>query len=144
MQSKGIYMDYVLRHIPVTSYIQFAYRRMCHVPTYKHMCLYSSPFVKFTETKKRNNSHIGACAYKRGNLPSLFNINLSNNYVTRQSKNFKEIYCRTKIKSMCISVTGPKIWNKLNDEIKNCLNLSKFRSLCKRSFINNYVNDVDV
>ncbi len=60
-------MEYVLRHIPVKSYIQFAYRRMRHVPTYKHMCLYSSPFVKFTESKKRNNSHIGACAYKRGN-----------------------------------------------------------------------------
>ena len=41
---------------------------MRHVPAYKRMRLYPSPFVKLTKAKKRLNSHIGACAYKRGNM----------------------------------------------------------------------------
>ncbi len=44
---------------------------MCHVITYKHIYLYLSPFVKFTESEKRNNLHLGACAYKRGNTVML-------------------------------------------------------------------------
>ena len=41
-------------------------------------------------------------------------VNICHDYYTRQENNFKNKYCRTTLKYMCISVNGPKMWNSLN------------------------------
>ena len=46
-------------------------------------------------------------------LMSFVNLNSNNIHSTRQEGNFKEMHCRTKIKYMCISVNGPKVWTQV-------------------------------
>ena len=38
---------------------------------------------------------------------------------TRQAGLFKNMYCRTTLKSMCLSIRGPVMWNKLYSDLKN-------------------------
>ena len=71
-------------------------------------------------------------------LMSFFSMNTDNVHTTRQKGNFKELYCRTKIKSMCVSVKGPKIWNKMDSNLKDCYNLRKFKKSCKTSMLESY------
>ena len=71
-------------------------------------------------------------------LMSFFNMNSNNIHSTRQEGNFKEIHCRTKIKSMCISVNGPKVWNNLDSSFKKCKNLKHFKKLCKSYMLDKY------
>ena len=48
---------------------------------------------------------------------------------TRQAGNFK---------SMCLSVKGPSMWNKLPDDVKNCANVFVFKKKYKKMLIDRY------
>ena len=57
---------------------------------------------------------------------------------TRQAGNFKNRYCRTTLKSMCLSVKGPSMWNKLPDDVKNCANVFVFKKKYQKMLIDRY------
>ena len=72
---------------------------------------------------------------------TIFNMNSNNIHSTRQEGNFKEIHCRTKIKYMCISVNGPKVWNNLDSSLKK---FKTFQEICLTSMSRSikYVCDI--
>ena len=43
---------------------------------------------------------------------------------TRQAGHFKNMYCRTTLKSMCLSMRGPVMWNTLHNDLKNSTNVN--------------------
>ena len=45
---------------------------------------------------------------------------MSRDHDTRQAGHFKNMYYRTTLKSMCLSIIGPVMWNKLHTDLKNC------------------------
>ena len=49
----------------------------------------------------------------------MFIVNKNVYYETRSKFNFKLRYVRTKLKSMCVSVQGVKLWNALDDKVKS-------------------------
>ena len=53
------------------------------------------------------------------NVQQLFSI-YESAYTTRQNCHFKHYYSRTTLKGMCISITGVKLWNSLDNSLKNC------------------------
>ena len=64
---------------------------------------------------------------KPNNLLSRFKmVHTTHPHNTRQENNFETNYCRTTLKSMCISVKGTNIWNCLNKNIKHCNNVLAF------------------
>ena len=65
-------------------------------------------------------------------------VNTCHDYNTRQENNFKNKYCRTILKSMCISVKGPKMWNSLNKDLKNSSNIHAFKISYKHYLVNKY------
>ena len=74
-------------------------------------------------------------------IQTLFtNTDSIHKYNTRASSkgNFHTKYCRTKLKSMCISVQGVKLWNNLDVNIRNLNTLSSFKVTLKQHYINKY------
>ena len=70
------------------------------------------------------------------NILSYFEmVNTSHDYNIRQENNK---YCKTTLKSMCISVKGPKMWNSLNKDLKNSSNLRAFNISYKHYLVNKY------
>ena len=55
------------------------------------------------------------------NVQKLFKIHDSR-YSSRHKCKFKQIYVRTNLKSMCISVTAVKLWNSLDNSWSSCKN----------------------
>ena len=75
------------------------------------------------------------------NIQKLFSeSDLVHNYKTRSiSKgNFDEMFCRTKTRSMAISVRGVKLWNNLDEQYHKINELGKFKKMIKRKFIASY------
>ena len=60
-------------------------------------------------------------------LSNLCMVHMSHAHDTRQAGHFKNMYCRTTLKSMCLSVRGPVIWNKLHIALKNSSNVNMFK-----------------
>ena len=62
------------------------------------------------------------------------------NHNTRSSNrgNFDLKFCRTKIRSMSISIRGVKLWNELNSNYHNIKSLSSFKKTIKKMYINGY------
>ena len=56
-------------------------------------------------------------------------VRATHGHNTRQRNNFKRKYCRTTLKSMCLSTKGPKIWYSLHASIKECTNLCSFKRM---------------
>ena len=44
---------------------------------------------------------------------------------------FKNMYCRTTLKSMCLSIRGPVMWNKLHSDLKNSTTVNMFKKRYK-------------
>ena len=65
-------------------------------------------------------------------------VNTCHDYNTRQENNFKNKHCMTTLKSMCISVKGPKMWNSLNKDLKNSSNLCVFNISYRHYLVNEY------
>lgn len=51
--------------------------------------------------------------------------------IRRHSPVFKHVYCRTKLKSQCISICGPKIFNSLPIAVKFSTSISLFKRLLR-------------
>ena len=60
------------------------------------------------------------------NVQKLFRIHDSR-YSSRYKCKFKQIYIRTNLKSMCISVTGIKLWNSFDNSLISCKNVHHFK-----------------
>ena len=78
--------------------------------------------------------------YKNGQLPESFkNMFFTgqeiHNYNTRNSNIFRLPSCRTNVRKFSLRFQGPKIFNSINDEIKNSLSLREFTSKVKSTFL---------
>ena len=78
--------------------------------------------------------------YKSGQLPESFqNMFFTgqeiHNYNTRNRSFFRLPSCRTNVRKFSLRLQGPKIFNSLNDEIKNSLSLREFTSKLKSMFL---------
>ena len=60
-------------------------------------------------------------------------------YSSRHKCKFKQIYVRTNLKSMCISVTGVKLWNSLENSLISCINVHHFKKCYTNRLLNSYV-----
>ena len=65
-------------------------------------------------------------------------VNTCHDYNTHQENNFKNKYCRTTLKYMCISLKGLKIWNSLNKDLKNSSNIRAFNISYKHYLVNKH------
>ena len=72
------------------------------------------------------------------NVQKLFRIHDSR-YSSRYKCKFKQIYIRTNLKSMCISVTGVKLWNSFDNSLISCKNVHHFKKCYTNRLLNNYV-----
>jgi hypothetical protein len=72
------------------------------------------------------------------NVQALFKIGTDRYYSTRQVNKFKQSYVRTKLKSMCISVQGVKLWNSLDCSLTNAKHIHVFKKLFKQKLIESY------
>ena len=72
------------------------------------------------------------------NIQSFFDYGASHHYNTRQKDNFVLKLVRTTSKSMCVSVTGPKLWNSLELSIQMSRNIYIFKRKLKQKYIQEY------
>ena len=72
------------------------------------------------------------------NLQNMFIIDKSIYYDTRSKFNFKLRYVRTKLKSMCVSVLGVKLWNALDDKVKSIQIFLLFKKTVKNEYFIKY------
>ena len=68
-------------------------------------------------------------------LQNFFTLASYDRYNIRQKNNFKQKYVRTKKKQLCISTSGVKLWNSLDDSIKQCKTLSLFKTRYKQKLL---------
>ena len=54
-------------------------------------------------------------------------VHMTHDHDTRQAGHFKNMYCRTTLKSMCQSIIGHVMWNKLHNDVKNSTNVIMFK-----------------
>ena len=59
-------------------------------------------------------------------------------YSTRQSSNYYINSSRTKLKSETFKISGPKIWNEIDNLAKTKKNIHTFKRHLKKSILNNY------
>ena len=81
-------------------------------------------------------------AYHRNlphNVQVLFHKS-SHKYATRRENNLAVKYTRTTLKSMCVTIKGVKIWNNLENTIKESLHKYQFRKKYKKYLISQYNN----
>ena len=69
------------------------------------------------------------------NVQKIFRIHESR-YSSRHKCKFKQIYVRTNFKSMCISVTGVKLWKSLDNSLISYTNVYHF----KKRYIDRLLN----
>ena len=49
-----------------------------------------------------------------------FQINYGKKYFTRQIGKFNVTYARTTLNAKCVSIYGMKLWNSLDENLKEC------------------------
>ena len=72
------------------------------------------------------------------NIQKLFYMDTTNNYDFRYTSNFRVKYCRTTKKAMCLSITGVKLWNCLEEVMCRAKSIFIFKKLYKVSVFNFY------
>ena len=75
------------------------------------------------------------------NIQNMFSPSTSvHSHNTRSSSkgNFSVKFCKTKLRSMSISIIGVKLWNQLDSRFLNATSLSSFRMNLKRFYISSY------
>ena len=69
----------------------------------------------------------------------MFELNCEiHNYPTRSMKNVRIPTHRTVSFQQNIRFMGPKLWNELNNTIKNCLSINDFKRILKKSLFAKY------
>ena len=79
----------------------------------------------------------GAVSFK---LDSVLVVHMSHDHDTLQAGHFKikNMYCRTTLKSMCLSIRGPVMWNKLHSDLKNSTTVNMFKKRYKTFLVSEY------
>lgn len=72
------------------------------------------------------------------NLVELLNFKKNNRYYTRNSTKLYHKYARTNLKKFCISISGVKFYNDVNQNIRDCDNTELFKKMFKKSVIESY------
>jgi len=62
-------------------------------------------------------------------------------YDYRENLNFRTLRVRTTLKRMCISVSGVKVWNKLQKELKQSPSMRLFKKRLKLVIFNRYCDE---
>ena len=99
-------------------------RLMCGAKRLDHtnLLFHSVHILKLPDLVKLKTAIIMFKAYRYMlpmNVHKLFRIHESR-YSSRHKCKFKQIYVRTNLKSLCISVTGVKLWNSLDNSLISC------------------------
>ena len=80
-----------------------------------------------------------SCQSLSKKLQLIFNFNTVNKiYNLRNKQDYQHKYVRTKQKQMCLSIYGTKLWNNIQDDIKQCNNIHSFKYKYKKYLINKY------
>ena len=61
----------------------------------------------------------------------------------RQTGNFQQFYVRTTKEHMCITIGGSKLWNSLETNLKEEINIHKFRKHYKQTIMESYIYNLD-
>lgn len=72
-----------------------------------------------------------------GNIQKMF-MERQGGYNLRDELNFKKLNIRTTLKSMCITICGVRLWNKLEQVLKYCTNFKQFKKLYKIELLKGY------
>lgn len=57
-------------------------------------------------------------------------------YSLREELNFKIHHARTTLKSLCLSISGVKLWNSLTDELKKSKTIGILKRIFKTQLLN--------
>ena len=69
------------------------------------------------------------------NIENLF-VHMYGEVHTRQTGHFQQLYARTTKKQMCITIGGSKLWNSLETNLKEEINIHKLKKeACNYGFI---------
>ena len=60
-------------------------------------------------------------------------------YSLRGKHMFKQKKERINVRSRCVSVRGVKLWNKCDNELKECSNMGTFKKLLKKKILDGYI-----
>ena len=76
------------------------------------------------------------------NLLNMFKLKVNDIHFTRSSTSQKILhkYARTNLKANCISVIGIKLYNEIDEEIRNSINVNIFIKKFKSCILNLYKN----
>ena len=82
---------------------------------------------------------------KNNLLPSFVKVNFSTNsvyhsYSTRRANDYHLPKVRTSIAQMNLNFNGPKVWNALPTDLKNCNSLPCFKRKYKKHLIKKYID----
>ena len=120
-------------------------KKLCFCPSSLALDERSDPIFKSLKLLKFENIVSLQVAkimylYKSGQLPDSFqNMFFTgqeiHNYNTRNRSFFRLPSCRTNVRKFSLRFQGPKIFNSINDEIKNSLSLREFTSKLKSTFL---------
>ena len=94
-----------------------------------NILLHNVNIFKLPDLAKLNTAIIMFKAYRYMlpmNVQKIFRIHESR-YSSRHKCKLKHIYVRPNLKSMCISVTGVKLWNSLDNSLISCKNVYHFK-----------------
>ena len=81
--------------------------------------------------------------YKMNILPEIFkNIFTTNashhTYLTRKNKNYRSFLARTTTSQHSLRFNGPKIWNNISEDLKQCSTITRFKRKLKDLHIHKY------
>ena len=65
-------------------------------------------------------------------------VHMSHAHDTRQAGHFKNMYCITTLKLMCLRIRGHVMWNKLHNDLKNSTTVNMFNKRYKTILVSEY------
>ena len=73
-------------------------------------------------------------------LQTLFTVNSE---TSRRNNDFKQPFAGNTLKQMCVSVSGVKRWNSLENDLKCCSNILQFKYKYKQKILNLYKDECE-
>ena len=96
--------------------------------------------LKFIDLVDYNTAIFTYKAHKNGLPPCLQKLFVirETKYNLRGTNKFNKHFARINDKAFCLSVKGINLWNDLDNELKSCTSLNKFKKMYKNKIINRY------